>query len=86
MKPTPVAVNNAKVDLDEFLDRTTEVCALTVFNLGRYFNPKPLFLRIVEVDKLCKEENDCCSPEHCGRRITSRRFEGDETDLPTAKP
>jgi hypothetical protein len=43
------------------------VGALTVLNLGRYFNPKSLFLGIMEVDELGKEENDRCTPEHCDR-------------------
>ena len=37
---------------------------LTVNNLRRYFHPKPLFLRIMKVDKFRKEEDNCCSPEH----------------------
>lgn len=67
MNPTPVAVNKAKVDWDECSNRTVRVGMLTIFNLGRYFNPKPLFLGIMEVDEPGKEENNRCSPKDCER-------------------
>lgn len=76
IKPMPVAVNKAKVDLGEYLNRAVRVDTLTVFNLGRYFNPKSLFLRVVKVDELGEEENNRCSPEHCDGYVIPRNLWG----------
>jgi len=59
---------------------------LTVNNLRRYFHPKPLFLGIMKVDKLCKEEDDRCPPEHYGIPVRPRSIVKNEGDEPTANP
>jgi hypothetical protein len=63
-----------------------KVGTLTVNNLGRYFHPKSLFLGIMEVDKLGKEEDDRCSPEHYNLPVRPRSIVGNEGDIPTANP
>ena len=59
---------------------------LTVNNLGRYFHPKSLLLCIVEVDKLCKEEDNRCSPEYYNTLVRLRSIVKNEGDVPTASP
>jgi len=63
-----------------------KVGTLTVNNLGRYFHPKSLFFGVMEVDEFCKEEDDCCSPEHYGILIRLRIMVKNEGDTPTASP
>jgi hypothetical protein len=63
-----------------------KVSALTVNNLGRYFYPKSLFIGIMEVDKLRKEEHDRSPPEHCNGPVRPKTIERNQRDVPTAKP
>jgi hypothetical protein len=76
IKPTPVAVNKAIMDRDERCDWTARMDTLAVFDLGRYFNPKPLFLCIMKVDELRQEENYRCAPENCDRSAGLEVLEG----------
>ena len=59
---------------------------LTINNLGRYLNPKPLFLGIMEVDKLRKEEHNRRSPEHYDGLVRLKNIAQNERDIPTARP
>jgi len=62
------------------------VGAFTINNLGRYLDPKSLFLGAMEVDELRKEEYNRCSPEHCDGLVRLRNVGKNEGDMPTAKP
>lgn len=86
IKPTPVAVNKAKADWNEHLFRARRMDTLTINNLGRYLNPESLFFGIMEVDELCKEENNRCSPEHCDRPVRLSNIARNGKGVPTAKP
>lgn len=66
--------------------RTVEVDTLTVNNLGRHFNPKPLLFGIMEVDKLREEEHNRCAPEHCDRSVRLGDMARNEGGIPTAMP
>ena len=59
---------------------------LTVNNLGRYLHPESLFLGVMEVDKLRKEEDDRCSPKHYDIPIGLRNNMKNEGGIPTASP
>lgn len=55
MKPTPVAVNKAEMYQGEHTILTMKVGTPTINNLGRYFHPEPLSVRIMKVDDLREE-------------------------------
>ena len=59
---------------------------LTVNNLRRHFHPESLFLGVMKVDKLRKEEDNCCSPEHYGVPVRLGSIVKNEGDVPTASP
>ena len=59
---------------------------LTIDNLGRYLDPKSLFLGVMEVDELREEEHNRCSPEYCDGLVRLRYVAKNEGDMPTARP